>query len=181
MELYQQLEAVLFYKGEPETTKTLAKVLSVSEDEVLAAAAILKEKLADHGLVLMQNQNELELRTGPSASALIEQLRKQELSKDLGRAGAETLAIVLYKGPVTRSEIDYIRGVNSSFILRNLLIRGLVERTNNPNDARAHHYQVSMELLAHLGVADSASLPEYDVIQRELESFVKQADDDTTE
>ena len=74
------------------------------------------------------------------------------MSSEIGKAGLETLAIVLYNGPVSRREIDYIRGVNSSFILRNLCVRGLVEREADSKDQKIFKYRSSLNLLAHLGI-----------------------------
>jgi segregation and condensation protein B len=73
--------------------------------------------------------------------------------KDLGKAGLETLSIILYQGPISRAEIDYIRGVNSNFILRNLLIRGLIERVENPHDQRSFLYKPTLELISYLGLS----------------------------
>jgi hypothetical protein len=101
------------------------------------------------------------LTTVPQVSTLIEKITKEELSKELSKAALETLAIVLYKGPIARSEIDYIRGVNSTFILRNLLIRGLVEKIDNPNDQRSFLYGTTLATLEYLGISSSSELPKY--------------------
>ncbi|OGG57839.1 hypothetical protein A2853_00505 [Candidatus Kaiserbacteria bacterium RIFCSPHIGHO2_01_FULL_55_17] len=74
-------------------------------------------------------------------------------------------------GPSTRARVDYIRGVNSSSTLRNLLARGLLERAGNPEDAREYLYRPTVETLAHLGITKSGELPEYDTIVRELAAF----------
>jgi len=81
------------------------------------------------------------------------------------------LAIVLYRGPSTRAQIDYIRGVNTSWTIRNLLTRGLLERTGNPEDGREYLYRPTVELLAHLGVRDYAELPNREEITAELKAF----------
>lgn len=169
--LHTTLEALLFYKGEPDTIAALSKTLKASPEETQAAIEELKVSLEGRGIVLVQNDEQVELRTCAEASALIEEIRKQELSKDLGKAGAETLAIILYQGPISRADIDYIRGVNSSFILRNLQIRGLIERASDPKNGRSFLYAPTVELLAHLGVTEKTSLPEYHVVQSELKTF----------
>ena len=142
------VEALLFWKGEPLSIKEIAKSLAVKEDDVVAAADALEQSLSTRGITLLRkntidkqgnvnmSDQELMLATSKEASALIEKLTKEELSKDLGKASLETLAIVLYKGPVKRSEIDNIRGVNSTFILRNLLIRGLVDKRPDARQPR---------------------------------------------
>jgi len=143
-----------------------------SEKEVVEALLELKTLLKGRGVQLMENGSEVLLATAPEMSELIENIRKEELTRDLGRAGAETLAIVLYQGASTRADIDYIRGVNSTFILRNLLIRGLLERISNPKDQRSFVYKPTFDLLAHLGVRTIEELPDYQAVRTELTSFV---------
>lgn len=174
MELAQRIEAILFYKGEPVPLKALAQALNVPAQEIDAGLSELEALLKDRGVRLSRAGETVELRTAPEASALIEALRKEEFSKELGKAGSETLAIILYQGAATRGEIDFIRGVNSTFILRSLMIRGLVERAQNAQDGRGYSYQPTHELLAHLGITRIEDLPEYEKIRSELESFKKE-------
>jgi segregation and condensation protein B len=135
----------------------------------------LEAVLKGRGLTLVQTDEEVMLGTAKELSPLIEKLTKDELSRDLGKAGLETLSIILYQGPITRAEIDYIRGVNSQFIVRNLLIRGLVERVENPKDARSFLYKTTLELLSHLGISKIEDLPEYEAVRKEIESFKENA------
>ena len=172
MELSAKIEALLFFRGEPVGKRELAKMLNVKEPEIEEALEALKNRLRGGGVQIIEVESEVELRTAGEASELIENIRKEELNRDLGRAGAETLAIILYRGPVTRADIDYIRGVNSTFILRNLLVRGLIERIQNPKDQRSFIYKPTLELLSHLGVRTLSELPEYPEVQKELELFV---------
>ncbi|MBX4209507.1 SMC-Scp complex subunit ScpB [Candidatus Parcubacteria bacterium] len=182
MTLENKLEALLFWKGEPIALKKAQAALGCSKEELDAAISALEAALSLRGLRLMRNGDELELRTAPEAAALIEKLTKDELVRDLGKAGLETLSIILYKGPVKRAEIDYIRGVNSSFIIRNLLIRGLIERiTEKESDGKAqagrgYSYKPTIDLLAHLGVAKIDDLPEYAKVKAELEAFASEED-----
>jgi len=178
MTLDSQIEAILFFKGEPVTIKKLAEILSVHEDTLNEALAILEEKLSGRGLILLKNDGEVMLGTAKEASELIDSIKKDELSRDLGKAGVETLSIILYQGPISRPGIDYIRGVNSSFILRNLMIRGLVERVTNPNDSRGYLYKPTFELLSHLGVSSIEELPEFESIKTKIEAFVEQTEND---
>lgn len=178
MDLDSKIETLLFYKGESMKVKELSKLLDESKENIENALTTLKEKLGDRGIQLIQKEEEVELRTAPDMSDLIEQIRKDELTKDLGKAGAETLSIVLYKGPITRAEIDYIRGVNSTFILRNLLIRGLVEKVLNPKDQRSFLYKPTLELLSFLGITNIEELPEFDTVQDELTKFVEDETDE---
>ncbi len=171
MELDKKLEAILFWKGEPMSIKKLSQIFAVSEEEIKAATENLKIKLEGRGVSLMEKEDEVMLVTSGECSELIQNLTKDELSKDLGKASLETLSIILYQGPVKRSEIDYIRGVNSQFILRNLLVRGLIEKISDPKDARTFVYKPSFELLAHLNVKNIEELPEYEAVRKDIESF----------
>jgi segregation and condensation protein B len=181
MQLDAKIEALLFYKGETMKVKELVKLLDTDQDAVENALSELTEKLSGRGVQLIRKEDEVQLATSPEMSDLIEQIRKDELTKDLGKAGAETLAIVLYKGPITRAEIDYIRGVNSTFILRNLLIRGLVEKVSNPKDSRSFLYKTTLELLSFLGISSIEELPEFGTVQSELEKFAEVTEEESEE
>lgn len=181
MNLDSQIEAILFFKGEPVTIKKLAELLSVHEDTIVEALGLLEEKLTGRGLTLIKNDDEVMLGTAKEASEIIESIKKDELSRELGKAGVETLSIILYQGPISRPDIDYIRGVNSSFILRNLMVRGLVERTTNPNDSRGYLYKPTFELLAHLGVSAIEELPEFETMKEKIEVFVEQTENENSD
>jgi segregation and condensation protein B len=172
MTLDAQIEAILFWKAEPVSVKKLASILEKNEAEIREAVAILRTNvLANRGLTLIELEDEVTLGTAKDLSFLIEKLTKEELMKDLGKAGLETLSIILYQGPIPRAEIDYIRGVNSQFILRNMLIRGLIEKVENPADRRSFLYKPTMELLAHLGLSAVSSLPDYETVRKNIETF----------
>lgn len=166
-----QIEAILFFKSEPISINALSKILHVGESEIKASLEILKEKLKGRGIALLSKNEEVLLGTTTEVSTLIEALIKEELSRDLGKAGLETLSAILYQGPITRAELDYIRGVNSTFILRNLLIRGLIEKIPNPKDQRSFLYRPTFELLAHMGITRVENLPEYDMVRSEIALF----------
>lgn len=177
MTLDQKIEAILFFKGEAVSVPVLANMVGVSEDEIQQGVETLEEKLVERGLTVLHKDDELMLGTVPEAGVLIEMLIKEELSKDLGKAGLETLSIVLYRGPIARSKIDYIRGVSSTFILRNLLVRGLVERISNPADQRSFLYRPTFELLSYLGISRIEDLPEYESVKQEVAAFESQKGD----
>jgi segregation and condensation protein B len=167
MNLEQKIEAILFYKNEPLEVKRLAKLLEISEEETKEALKNLAKNLKDRGICLIITDTEASLATSPEVKGLIEQIAKDEMSKDIGKAGLETLAIILYNGHISRREIDYIRGVNSTFILRNLCMRGLVDREAGKNQ-RIFKYKGSLSLLAHLGLKTAEELPEFDVFRKKI-------------
>lgn len=165
------IEALLFTEGGSMTRKKLASQIGCKESELAEPLQTLREHLQNGGLTLIETESEISLAVAPIASETVREALKRELSRDIGDAGLEVLAIVLYCGPVSRARIDYIRGVNTSSTLRNLIARGLLEREGNPDDAREYLYKPTVELLAHLGVGSVKELPEYDAITRELSTF----------
>ena len=169
MNLESKIEAILFFKGEPVSVDKLVGLLGVSKDEIASATANLVENLANRGIVLLVKEGELTLGTNPEFSDLIESLQKEELSKELSRASLETLSIILYKNGASRAEIDYIRGVNSSFILRALSVRGLAEKTTDPMDSRRNIYKPTFELLSFMGVTQVEDLPDYVSVNSSIE------------
>ncbi len=171
MNLEQKIEAVLFFKGEAIKVSALAKLLKEKEGEVITALERLETALDGRGLRLSRNGDEVLLVTHPDAHAMIEALRKEELEGDLSKAALETLTIILYKETITKSEIDYIRGVNSGFILRNLLIRGLIEKLPNPKDKRSPLYRPTFDTINYLGIASIKELPDYEIYKKKLEEI----------
>ena len=164
-----KLEALLFAEAEPLTIGRIAKWLNLTEAEVKSAAANLSATLQSRGINLIQAGDELALATAPAAAACLAAITKSRLGVDLGKAGLETIAIITYRGPISRPEIDWIRGVNSSFILRQLLIRGLIKRETKPGDSRTYVYEPTVDLLAHLGLSQITDLPDYQPLVTELD------------
>lgn len=180
-ELARRIESLLFYKVEPMNVETLSEALEVSKESIAKALQNLEETLAGRGIQLLRKQDSVTLATAPESASLIERFRRQELEQDIGKAALETLTIVLYHGPVTRADIDYIRGVNSTFTLRNLLMRGLIERIHNLKDQRSYLYQPTVALLGHLGVTAIEDLPEFAVVKRELTQFEQELTEEKNE
>lgn len=170
------LEAILFWKGEPLEFKTLAKMLDCPVEQVITGLADLDKSLATRGLRLILTETEATLGTAPELASLIQNLHQAELSQELSRAALETLTIVIYEGPVTKAKIDYIRGVNSQFIIRHLLLKGLVERVVNQNDTRSFLYQTTTELLGHLGLTRREDLPDYQLAHERLRNLAVEAE-----
>ena len=178
MNLDQNIEAILFFRGESVTIKKLSEILEKTPEEIKEGIEALKNRLTNSALAVVTKDDEVMLVTRTEVAPLIEGLVKEELSRDLGKAGLETLSIVIYKGPISRREIDYIRGVNSQFILRNLLVRGLVEKIADEKDERRFLYKPTFELLQSLGVTNISELPEYTKVQEELALLEKKEDEE---
>lgn len=164
-DLAQKIEALLFALGRPLSHQELAKQLGASVEDIQAALA---DTQPGRGVVVVSDGTQVELRAAPEAAQLIEKIRKDEYAREVGKAGQEVLAAVIYRGPLTRSEIDFIRGVNSSQTLRTLTMRGLVRKLQNPKDSRSFLYESTTELLATLGVQRAQDLPEYAAVREKL-------------
>lgn len=161
MNLKTTIEAILFIQGEPLAVSRLAKITGAKPAEVTSSLQELMAEYRERGIVLIQNGDEWQFATNPAQKAITEKLVTSELADELSRASLEVLSIVAYKGPLSRAAIEYVRGVNSSFTLRNLLVRGLVERGENPADRRSYLYRISADFLKHMGLTKIEDLPRY--------------------
>lgn len=171
MKLEILIEAVLFYKTEPIAKKELCSFFATSLEETETALDALRARLNAGATRIIDTGETIQLVSAPEVAEILEKLRKEDLTCEIGKAGAETLAIILYRGPISRAQIDFIRGVNSAFILRNLQIRGLVERI--PHRAHAHSFQYAATpmLYTHLGITHKEALPQYAQVANEIDTF----------
>jgi segregation and condensation protein B len=165
------IEGLLFYKSAPQKKAALIKLYSVSTDDLTVALQVLAERLNAGATRLVETATDIQLVTAPSLAPFITDLRKTDIKNDIGKAGSETLAIILYRGPIGRSEIDRIRGVNSSFILRNLLIRGLIER-NQLKSGGGYTYTITPALFMQLGITSAREIDDFARIADALELFL---------
>lgn len=173
-DMLAQLEALLFYHGEAVTFKRIASVLKITEDRAEELALEYKKELEAReqgGFALLLDKEKVQLATKPEFHTLFEKLAQDELKEELTPASLETLAIIAYLGPLSRPEIDYIRGVNSSFMLRNLFLRGLVERKKGVKKGGAFAYSASFDFLKHIGLERVGELPEYEKYHTVLEKI----------
>ncbi len=171
--LTSALEAMLFVYGEPLKIKKIAGLLKTTEENIKNEAQKLAKILGERksGLIIFEKEGKLQLASSPDFHLIVRDLAKQDFEEDLTPAAEETLAIVAYAGPMGRAEIEYIRGVNSSFTLRNLLLRGLIERSEDTRRGNAYMYQISFDCLKHLGAKTISELPEYEKYKTLAEKF----------
>lgn len=164
MPLKSIIESILFAVGEPINIGKLADTLNENRNSIKTAIAELRKEYESNkgGLRIIHKENDFQLVSAPENSRYIEKIIKDDLQEDLTPASVETLAIIAYRGPITRVDIDEIRGVNSSFILRNLLIRGLISRKGHPEDNRSYIYEISFDFLKKLGISSVEKLPDYE-------------------
>ncbi len=161
------IESLLFTSGHPLSQKKMAEILGILESDVEKS---LKELAVDYeqnsrGLRLVFFDNKVQLVIAPESKEAMEKLVKSEFEEELSQAALETLAIVAYRGPVSRAAIENLRGVNCSFILQSLAIRGLIDKKNNPKDGRSYIYNVTFDFLKHLGLNQIEDLPNYNELK----------------
>lgn len=176
--LESKIEGFLYYKGEDVKIEELAKLLDTTIENINEALNNLDNILKNRGVVLVRKDNSVVLGINKELSPLITSIRKDEIGKELSKATLETLSIILYKNGITRSEIDYIRGVNSSFILRNLLVRGLIEKVYDEKDNRKILYHPTFETLTYMGISSIKELPNYDDVVSQLKEIIKEEEND---
>lgn len=170
MEKKYLIESLLFASGHPQSYKKLEEVLGIAVSDI---EILLKELAQDYenskrGLRLVFLENKVQLVAAPNSVDIIKNLVKSDFEEDLSPAALEILAIIAYKGSLSRAEIENLRGVNCSFILQSLSIRGLIERKNNPADGRSYVYNVTFDFLKHLGLTKLEELPNYSDLKTKI-------------
>lgn len=175
--LSRQLEALLLVAAKPVSLKELSSALSVKSKEVEEALEDLAKEYEDseRGFRLLKAGNNYQLVSAAEESDLVQKFLKIESSGELSQPSLEALSIIAYRGPVSKLDLDRIRGVNCSLILRNLLVRGLIEE-NFDKKKEESYYQVSAEFLRFLGLDRVEKLPDYERLHtpEELEEILKE-------
>lgn len=174
-DLAKKIEAMLFVSGEGMAISRLASILKKKDEEIRERIAELEKHLKEnHHFSLLREGDKIALVTSKEVSGLVEDFAKEEFAGELTRAALEALTIIAYKGPIKRVDIDYIRGVNSSFMIRNLMMRGLIERVRDLKDSRAYLYRASADFFKFLGITSMTDLPEYGELADKLDAFLKE-------
>ena len=152
-DLKSTIESLLFVSSKPLKTKELAKLLEKSLPEVQTAVDELVADKKNSGVIILDNNGEYQMATNSTNSTEVKNFLNAELREKLTDATLEVLAIIVYRQPISKAEIEAIRGVNSQYSVRALLMRGLIEKIPNPSDQRSFLYQTTTEFLQHLGVS----------------------------
>ena len=155
-----KLEAILFVAAEPVTAAQLAAALDVAPSVIERGLNELDDSLSTRGLRLQRHAGRVQLTTAPQLAELIERFLGLEATTHLSRAALETLAIIAYQQPVTRPQIDAIRGVNSDSMLKSLLNKGLIlESGRADGPGRPILYSTAPEFLQHFGLNSILEMP----------------------
>lgn len=162
------LEGLLFVASEPVTVDDLASAVECEVETVETALQQLRETLSTRGIRLQRQGAKLQIVTAPELTDYIEKFLGLSMSGKLSTAALETLAMIAYKQPITRPEIEAIRGVNSDGVLRTLLSKGLIEEVGRL-DTVGHPtlFGTTFEFLRYFGLAGMEDLPELDLPEPE--------------
>lgn len=156
-----KLESILFISPKPMSVKKMAELAGGEADKVKEALKELMEKYNTEGsgINILEIGQNYQMVAAPSSKELVQEFVKEEMTGELTRPQLETLTVVAYRGPISKLELEQIRGVNCSLILRNLMIRGLVEMNEKKGEK---YYQITFDFMRHLGINKAEELPDYE-------------------
>ena len=154
--LASQIHAILFYTAEDMSFAALAKTLGVGIEDIAPAVAELQEALAHTGVILLVQENIVSLAVASIHSELIAAMQKDAFSKELSKAQGEVLAIVCYMGEASKTDIEFIRGVQSVYSIRALVSRGLIAPSGT---GRSVVYTPTVDMLREFGITSVSELP----------------------
>ncbi len=162
-ELTAKIEAVLFLSTKPIGLRRLGEIIGVKESDIRTALEELMSvrNVAESGIHVLLQDNQVQLVTNPALGDVLAKLSKEEIESELTRPQLETLTIIAYRGPITKPEVEQIRGVNCALILRNLLMRGLIDEREDANRLQ-NVYLVTTDFLRYLGLHSIEELPDYE-------------------
>jgi segregation and condensation protein B len=178
-----KIEALLFAAGEPVGVEKLSKFLKITKQECFEQLDSLEKFYLENerGVSIIKKENQVQLVSNKKWGSLVGEFLNKQTSEELSRAASEVLAVVAYRGPVSRMEIEQIRGVNCSFTLRNLAMRGLVERKENSADNRSYLYEISFDFLKSMGIESVEKLPNYEVLRSSVAVMDKEISEDNNQ
>lgn len=167
MSIKSKIESLLFASVKPLSLRELRASLGVETKDIESALDELASdyKTRNSGIVLLANNKNYQLATKADNSALVKEFLKSEASGELTPASLEALTIIAYRAPITKLELEKIRGINCSLIIRNLLLRGFIEEKFD-RKKQVHLYNISLEFMRYLGIEKTSDLPDYDKLSQ---------------
>lgn len=148
------------------SAKQIAGIIGVPAKEAQAAGdelVAIRQK-ENSGIQIIKNGADFQMVTSPLNSKLVREFIKDETSGELTRPSLEALTIIAYRGPISKIDLDRIRGVNCALILRNLLIRGLIETKTEKKEI---YYNITLDFIRWLGINDVKGLPDYERLHKD--------------
>lgn len=157
------IESLLLVSDRPLSIDTISKKVNLSKKETNALIIELQEKFntIESGIHIIESWGKVQFSTNPECEEIVKDFVKEEINSNLSDASLETLTIIAYRGPITKSEIEAIRGVNCSVILKNLMIKGLIESELN-KEKMSDEYNITVDFLKYLGINNAKELPNYE-------------------
>ena len=163
-----KIESLLFISAKPMTVKQLSDITKLPAKDIKSAGDLLVEeyKRNKRGVQIIKNGAKLQMVSSPENAKIVQEFIKDETTGELSRPSLEALTIIAYRGPISKIDLDRIRGVNCSLILRNLLLRGLIEAKAN-KQKKETYYAITFDFIRFLGINDVHELPEYEKLSRD--------------
>jgi segregation and condensation protein B len=166
--LKSQILSILFVASKPVSSIELSEALDIDKEQLKVIIEELVNANQTSGIILLAHDDKFQLASNPDNTTVVKKFLSLELRENLTDSALETLAIILYKQPVSKAEIENIRGVNSQYILRQLLIRGLIEKIQSTSDKRMQLYKTTLEFMQHLGIKDIKELPDFEELTKNI-------------
>ena len=160
-DIENKIEAFLLFRGGAVSKKLICSTLSITQAELEESIHSITKKLEDTGLTLIDNGIDIALSTSKTTEEFISKLRDSEYMLDLSRPAKEILSLIIYAGPISKQDIDFLRGVNSQYVLKKLILRGLIQDEKNTTIQRVREYSITIDLMTHLGINKIEDLPDY--------------------
>ncbi|MEO8065759.1 MAG: SMC-Scp complex subunit ScpB [Candidatus Doudnabacteria bacterium] len=167
--LKSQILSILFVASKPVSLRELQEALEAEDESIKQAISELVSANTSSGVIILAHDDKLQLASNPDNSGIVKKFLQLELREKLSDAALETLAIILYRQPASKTDIENIRGVNSQYTLRQLLIRGLIEKIQSPTDRRMQLYKTTLEFMQNLGIKDMRDLPDFEELTRSID------------
>ena len=159
-EIPQILEAILFVAGEPVAVADLAQALEVSEMEIMHAVEELQRECERRGVTIHRYGDHLRMETRPEYAPYVERLLQPVQRQTLSQTAMETLAVIAYRQPVTKGEVEQVRGVKCDYSVQSLLHKGLIREAGRKEAlGRPILYATTDRFLEHFGISDIRELP----------------------
>ena len=168
MHIKSKIESLLFISAKPMSLGQIADLIKKKKEDVKKAGDDLVEEYKEkkRGIQIIKNGSKYQMVSSPENADLVQEFIKDETTGELSRPSLEALTIVAYRGPVSKIDLDRIRGVNCALILRNLLLRGLIEGKFN-KEKQETYYTVTLDFMRFLGISDVGSLPDFEKLNKD--------------
>jgi segregation and condensation protein B len=168
MNIKSKIESLLFISAKPMTAKQLSDLIKKDVKEIKKAGDELVEdyKNKNGGIQIIKNGSKYQMVSSSKNAKLVQEFIKDETTGELSRPSLETLTIIAYRGPISKIDLDRIRGVNCSLIVRNLLLRGLIEGRLDKKKKETY-YTVTFDFIRFLGINDIKELPDYERLHKD--------------